>query len=250
MNGVSLWGYPVALPQDWDPCSTGTNRAKSDDSSIPTPDFAAFTEYLPVTCSAFSIASDPDGFAQKAEIAMDARISFGVERMLAVGGAGPDISTNPYLTDSSVTVLASGAAVKAIEAFAFLEEAIGATGQGGMIHATPGAAAAYFGAWRDYRPVEGGGEDEFLALTPLGTPVAIGGGYIGATPQGHPAAAEGQSWAFATGPVHAFTARDTTLNLKEVMDRSQNDVTFRAERQALVYWDTDLQVAVLVDWTP
>ena len=39
-------------------------------------------------------------------------------------------------------------------------------------------------------------------------------------------------------------------DITEVLDRSNNDVTFRAERYVLVEWDTVLQAAVLVDWTP
>jgi hypothetical protein len=34
------------------------------------------------------------------------------------------------------------------------------------------------------------------------------------------------------------------------LDTSNNDVTFRAERYALASWDTALQAAVLIDWTP
>lgn len=246
MNGVALWGYPDGTPLDWDPCATGTFRPKSDESNIPTPIFAAFTGYLPLTCSAFSIASAPEAFSEKSEIAMDAKISFGVERMLSQGGDGPDISTNPFLADANVTVLASGNAVSPTAGFAYLEEAIGGTAIGGMIHATPGAASAYFGPWRDYRlTVEG---VPFAAVTPLGTPIAIGGGYIGATPHGHAAAGEGESWIFATGPVWAFVDAETKLDLKQVLDRTDNVVTFRAERQALALWDTALQVAVLVNW--
>ncbi len=244
MNGVALWGYPEGTPLTWDPCSTGTYAVKSDDSSIPTPDFASFVAYLPVTCSAFSLASDPDGFAQKAEIALDATISLSYESALA---RGVPMSSNPFLADANVAILAGGAAVPVTAAFAYLEEAIGATGRMGMIHATPGAASAYFGPWRDYQNTS---EDDFVAVTPLGTPIAIGGGYIGATPFGGGAAAMGQSWIYATGPVEAFLQSEPRLNIKEVLERTMNDVTFRAERDALVEWDTALQVAVLADWTP
>lgn len=247
MNGVALWGYPEGTPETWDPCSTGTFQYKSDESSMPTPDFAAFVAYLPVTCSSFSIATDPDGFAERAEIALDAILSFAIESALA---KGIPMSANPFLADAAVDVLASGAAQTPTAGFAYLEEAIGATARGGMIHATPGAASAYFGPWRDYRPQAGQGEDEFVALTPLGTPISIGGGYAGATPSGEAAASAGQSWVYATGPVRAYVADEARLNIKEVLDRSNNDVTFRAERDVLVEWDTALQAAVLVDWSP
>lgn len=244
MNGVALWGYPEDVPDTWDPCGTGTYEIKSDVSSILTPDFGAFVVYQPVTCSAFSIASDPAGFAQKAEIALDARQSFAIERALARGVPAPGL--NPYLADASVTILAGGAAIPAWAALSYLEEAIGATGQMGMIHATPGAASAWFSQYRDYVSEQETPE----LLTALGTPVAAAGGYVGATPTGGGAPAAGQSWAYATGPVEVRLQREVTLTIKEVLDRSDNLVTFRAERYALVEWDTSLQAAVLVDWTP
>jgi len=244
MNGVALWGYPEDVPSTWDPCGTGTYEFKSDDSNIPTPDFGAFVVYQPVTCSAFSIASDPDGFAEKAEIALDAMQSFAIERALAQGVPAPGL--NPFLADANVSLPAGAGAVSPIAALAYLEEAIGATGRMGMIHATPGAASAWFSQYRDYRSEQETPE----LLTSLGTPVAAGGGYAGATPAGGAAPTAGQSWAYATGPVEVRLQREITLTIKEVLDRSENLVTFRAERYALVEWDTSLQAAVLVDWSP
>jgi hypothetical protein len=84
--------------------------------------------------------------------------------------------------------------------------------------------------------------------TTAGTPVSSGGGYAGATPFGESSAAAGQSWAFATGPVRVWLADEPTLDIKDVLDRQDNNVTFRAEKYALVEWDTSLQAAVLVDW--
>lgn len=247
MNGVALWGYPEGTPEAWDPCGTGTGiQYKSDESTMSTPDFAAFVAYLPVTCSSFTLASDPEGFALRSERALDATISHALELALS---QGVPMSTNPYLADSAVDVLNGGVAVSPLTGFSFLEEAIGATGRMGMIHATPGAAASYFGPWRDYRPTPDTGEHRFEAMTPTRIPIAIGSGYIGATPFGEAAAGPGQSWVYATGPVTAYVAEETTLNIKEVLDRSNNDVTFRAERYALVHWDTALQAAVLVDWS-
>lgn len=234
LNGVALWGYPEGVAETWDPCSDGTYRDKSSASTIPTPDFGSFVAYLPVTCSSFSLASDPAGFADKAEKALDAVISYTIEAALS---QGIPMSTNPYLTDANVSILNSGNAVTPTVGISYLEDAIGATGRQGMIHLTPGAATGFFGT-------------DPANVTGLGTPVAVGGGYVGAQPFGGGAAAAGQSWAFATGPVRAWIESELTLNIKDVLDRDSNDVTFRAERYALVEWDTALQAAVLIDWTP
>lgn len=238
MNGLALFGYPVGLPETWDPCGDASpENTKSDESSILTPDFAAFVAYIPVTCSSFSLATDPAGFAQRAEIALDARISYAFEAALA---KGVPMSNNPSLSDANVDVLASGAAVSPEVGLAWLEEAVGQTGQEGMLHATPGVVSRWFDVT--------GIEPSDPLRTPTGSIVVSGGGYVGATPFGESAAAAGESWVYATGPVQAWLAKEPTLNIKDVLDRSNNDVTFRAEKYALVEWDTSLQAAVLIDW--
>ena len=239
-NGAAIYGYPDGLPEAWDPCTTGTFRPKSSLSSFETPDFAAFVAYLPITCSSFSLASDPAGFAQRAEVTLDATISYAVEQALS---QGIPMSTNPFLADAGVTVLAGGAAKTPSEGLAWLEDAIGDTARAGIIHATPAVTSSWFATFPLFEP-----EIRSTLYTPNGTPVSAGAGYKGATPSGQAAAAAGQAWVYATGPVQVWLAEEATLNIKDVLDRADNDVTFRAERYALVTWDTSLQAAVLVDW--
>lgn len=240
-NGAALYGYPDGLPDTWDPCLTGTFAVKSDASSFETPDFAAFIAYLPIFCSSFSIAQDPDGFAERAELALDATISFAVEKALS---RGIPMSSNPFLADANADVLAGGAAVNPATGLAYLEDAIGATGRAGLIHATPGVTSSWFSTFPLFVP-----EITSTLFTANGTPVSSGGGYKGATPTGEAAAAVGQDWVFATGPVQAWIADEPKLSIEDVLDRSNNDVTYRAEKYALVTWDTSLQAAVLVDWS-
>ena len=198
--------------------------------------FASFVIYLPITCSAMSIG-DPEEFAGRAEIAMRAVESYAVEKQLV---SGDGIATNPYLEDADVDLLASGAAVSPAAALSYLEDAIGATGKQGMIHATPSVVSQWFDQTREDDPL----------VTVNGTRVVSGDGYIGSRPTGGSAAAAGQSWAYATGPVEVRHSDVVMPDISEVLDRTNNDVTFRAERYALVEWDTVLQAAVLVDWTP
>src|SRR5262245_22260413 len=77
-NGVNVWGYPVETPSLWEPCSTGTFRTKNDDSTWDQPRFDAIVAYLPIACS--TITADPEIFAERAERALDASLSFGVEQ--------------------------------------------------------------------------------------------------------------------------------------------------------------------------
>lgn len=235
--GASVYGYPISEPENWDPCSTGTFRTKAEGEPFPTPLFAAFISYLPITCSAMAIG-DPDEFRDRARVALNAVESFAVERALSQGVDG---LANPFFDDAAVDILAGGAAVSATVGLSYLEDAIGTTGKLGMIHATPAVASQWFGS-PQMTPVP--------YTTALGTPVAVGGGYAGGHPNGGSAAAAGQAWAYATGPVEVRHAEVNVLDIRDVLDRSNNDVTFRAERAVLATWDTALQAAVLIDWTP
>lgn len=242
MNGVSIWGYPEDVPELWDPCGTGTYETKSAVQSFSTPDFAAFVAYEPITCSSFTVASDPEAFAQRAERTLDAVISYAAEQALS---RGLPLVPNPYLADANATFPGGVAPLNPYVGLSFLEEAIGDTGRAGMIHATPAVVATWFTSFPIFEQ-----DIDSTLYTPNGTPVVSGGGYKGATPFGQAPAAAGQSWVYATGPVRAFVQDEVTLNIKDVLDRTDNVVTFRAEKYVLVEWDTALQAAVLIDWTP
>jgi hypothetical protein len=232
LNGAQIYGYPVSLPTSWDVCSEGTFRPKADGDDFPVPVFASFVLYLPISCSAMSIGN-PDEFRDRARKALDARESWGVEQVLSQGNG---IASNPYFGDVGVVLPAGNGAVSPAAGLAYLEEAIGATGQRGLIHSTPGPVSRWFEL------------DTDALVTSNGTPIASGGGYAGVVPTGGTAAGAGQSWVFATGPVEVRHTEGEVLDISEVLDRSNNDVTYRAERHVLATWDTELQVAVKIAW--
>jgi hypothetical protein len=237
LNGVNVYGYPSDTPSTWEPCSTGTFRVKSEGGEQPQARFDSFGIYLPIECSSSSIG-DWEDFKNRAERVLDATQSFAVEEALSQGVIG---SMNPFLGDTNVTVLGGGAVTPEV-GLRWLEDAIGGTGRMGLIHATPATVAAW-----EFEALETGS----ALRTPNGTPVASGGGYIGADADGS-AAAAGQAWAFATGPVQVRMSEMQLVEgeLNGTLDTSNNDVIFRAEKFALATWDTALQVAVLIDWTP
>lgn len=249
MNGVNVYGYPEDPPSTWEPCSSGTFRQKDEGGDQPLPRFDPFVIYSAISCSSLSIGDWRD-FAGRAEKVLDATQSFGIEDALSQGVV---TSSNPFFGDGDASILAGGAAVAPDVGIAYLENAIGATGRAGMIHIVP-AVASYLGynLFREIDPdgSEGSG-DEFLS-TGSGTHVAVGGGYIGADPVGGASPAAGQSWAFATGPIQVRLSEMQLVgdDINGVLDTSNNDVTFRAEKYALAIWDTALQAAVLIDWTP
>jgi hypothetical protein len=242
--GGVVWPYPPGLPESFDPCSTGTFRTKSEGEGWDLPQFQPFTVYLPITCS--SITAAAPGFADRVQLAFAATESYAVAYELARGVANP---LNPFLDDANLNILAGGVAQRPDAALSYLEDAIGATGRGGVILTTPAVGASFNGGNDGYGVEVQSGR---LVTTANTTPVALDGGFIGASPSLHAALVAGQGWAFATGPIMVRRSPEITIlsTLKESTDRSDNTVTFRAERDYLVIWDTVLQAGALVDWTP
>jgi hypothetical protein len=234
LNGVNLIGYPEAVPLPWnacDPDATGT-AIKEEGEPGPQAQFDPFVCYLPVTCSALSYPY----LTEWSERVLEATYSFAVEEAL-VGKVAAGLTPNPALGDSNVTILGGGAK-SPIVALSYLENAIGETGRAGLIHATPATVAQL-------------NTDTFLdpevLRTTNGNLVVSGDGYIGAEANGQ-APGAGQDWMFASGPVEVRISPMAITDLVESLDRSDNVLTFRAERWVLVTWDTALQSAVLVDW--
>lgn len=241
LMGGDVWGFPEELPQAIDPCASGTFRIKDEGGEQPRGLFGSYALYLPITCTASAI--DQDTFQDRAILTFRATESFGVAHELAFGTANP---LNPFLADGNGSFPAGNTALSPQTGLAWLEDAISATGRQGLIHATPATTSA----WSAFSLLQTAGGR--MTTVANGTPVASDGGYRGAQPAGHTAPGTGQSWAFATGPVQARRT-EIFLNppsLREALDRSENRVTYRAERGYLTVWDTALQAAVLVDWTP
>jgi hypothetical protein len=245
MNGVNVWGYPGGVPDVWEPCATGTERVKASGRGDELPRWDPFTVYFDLTCSMSFVGNGTnwEEFENRAELAMDATLSYGVEKALS---QGVPFGSNPFFGDGNGTILNGGVAVRPQEGFGLLENAIAnQTGRQGMIHADPGTIAA--------SGIQGAG---FLPeihdlYTPAGTPLISGAGYVGAFPTGYLETDPGASlsWIFATGPVEVRLGAGPTIDISQTLVRSDNEVTFRAERYVLAHWDTDFQAAVLVDWS-
>jgi hypothetical protein len=238
-NSVNVWGYPTGTPFLWDICSAGTDT-KSSESDWDQALFSSVTAYFPIVCS--TITAAPQEFAARAEAALDATFSFAVEQALSQGVAG---STNPFFGDANLTQLGGGT-ITAQAGLNYLENAIGETGRAGMIHATPGTISA----WNFVNLLTDNGEG--YIETANGTPVVSGGGYIGTDPSGKVGStpSTGIEWAFATGPVKVYAQDGPSLRVSEYVDRSINEIVYRAERDFVALWDTSLQSGVLIDWTP
>jgi hypothetical protein len=238
LNGVNVWGYPTGCTELWEPCLDGTFRIKEDESTQTNVRFDSFVVYKAVTCSAMGLR-DPQELFDRAEAALDATISAGVESALA---AGVDSSSNPFFGDSNVDILNSGTAVSAKVGQSFLEEYLGTECRQGMLHFTP-AILTSLQSWPAVR------KDQTELLSINGTPIVSGMGYQGTDTAALSTPSAKQDWAFATGPVKVYLGPVRLDSVRENLDREINLLTFRAERYVLAIWDTALQGAVLVDWS-
>jgi hypothetical protein len=238
-NGVISFGYPEGVPTFWEDSLAGTFRVKDDGDGFPSGTFTTFTLYVPVSCT--SAGMSPAEFAEKAGRVLEVTQAYGVEKALAAGVAGLN---NPFLSDANMTDLTpGGGAVSARVGISYLEEALAATARGGMIHVTPAVLDAL-------QPVRVTDDPTVPLYTGAGTPIAVGAGYGDITPADESAPAATEDWIFVSGPVEVRI--DDTVDLpdfSEALDRVNNDVTYRAEKVAVVSWDTALQAGILVDWT-
>ena len=241
-NGIALQGYSPQGASGFDPCGTGSNAIKTEGGSIPLPEFGPVEIYFAETCTARVVGPEEQWFLNRATVGLGGTEEAAVENVLATGGA---VSANPHLTDANLVQLNGGAATNPVEALALLEEQIGGTKKGGLIHATP-ATVSY---WSWYRLIqEPTKQGELYTLS--GTPVVCGYGYIGAHPDGGATPSATEDWAFATGPVEIWREPAITIypgSYKEALNRSNNNLTYRAERTYVITWDTVLQDGVLID---
>lgn len=239
--GVVVDSYPTDLPESHNPCAVGTMRVKAEGTEPPMPEFSSFTVVLPFTCSGIGLGNEAGAERARNRVreAFVAREGWEVERELALGVSDPD---RPHFTKAGQATFPTGAPNTAVgprASLGLLENAIGATAEGGWIHADP----ATFLAWAAWDLVETDGK---RAYTVRGTPVIIGDGYIGATPGS--ALTAGVAYAWATGPMRLIRDEVEILGpTAQVLDTTTNRATFRAERNYVAYWDTALLAGVRVD---
>lgn len=232
-----------------DPCSTGTDRVKASAGDIASQMSGTFNVYLSGFCTAQSIGPNPTFWTDRLKLAFQVYEGAAVERVLATGDGHSTLGS--YLGDPNMEVLGGGV-VSALRGLELLETEIAMAG-GGMVHVAPATATALI-SLSVIAPVRG------VMRTLLGTPVAVGAGYIGVTPDGEAAPAADQEWAFASGLIQIYRGEIETVpdRYADAFDRSMNDVLYIAERPYLFNWiarqdsadDDHVQAGVLIDLVP
>lgn len=240
--GVRVFGYAEDTPFGFSACDEGTDNLKDEGGFPPTPWFEAFEAYVPINCSRLGIGSWEE-YKSLANEALLAGAAHAAERQLSQGAFLAYTALeerNPNLAE--VATVIGGGAVDPREGLALLENAGAETARAYVLHATPGIATAW--------AFEGGlVSDGRVMRTHLGTPVVVGGGYIGADAGTNPDA--NTEYAFVTGPIMAAVSELHELAPDEAstLDRATNDPVYRAEVEILVAWDRQLQAAALIDWS-
>jgi hypothetical protein len=232
-----------------DPCSTGTDRVKASSGDIAQQMSGTFNVYLSGFCTAQSIGPNPTFWTDRLKLAFQVYEGAAVERVLATGDGHQTLGS--YLGDPNMEVLGGGV-VSALRGLELLETEIALAG-GGMVHVAPATATAMISA-NLLTAVRG------VMQTYLGTPVAVGAGYIGVTPDGEASPAADQEWAFASGPIQIYRGDVETVpdRYADAFDRALNDVLYIAERPYLFNWiarqdsadDDHVQAGVLIDLVP
>lgn len=240
MNGIEMWPYPTHTGDVFNPDAAGSDRVKAAGESIANPRFFPFVGYVGDSCSSLHIGSHEEYRARILDV-FDAVESSLVARQLMTSSF--DVTANPHLADGRGTVL--GTPVSLALGLALLETAIARSSRGGLIHVSP-----KIGILLGQTHIVAG-KDGMVLRTILGTPVIVDPGYVDPpAPVGHGTPADTQEWIYASGPVDVRRSRPYMLpdNPREALDRSNNNVTYRAENEFVVAWDTAVQAAVLVDF--
>jgi hypothetical protein len=241
-NGITVHGYPQEPGVAWGVCSDNSPEEKgTQEFPIPLPSFGPLTVYLTETCSSPYIRS-PEDFRKRALAAFGAVESAAVAREFELGEFIPN---NPHLGDANLDVLNTATSTSIPDGISYLEQAIAETHRAGVIH-MPSWVAFWLST------VGGGGVLQQVGnklYTVNGTLVIADFGYTGGAPAGQPDTFATEAWCYATGPVETLRTEPVIIpdELSQALDRLDNTVEYRAERYYIPFWDTALQVGVLVD---
>lgn len=240
-NGVEVFPYPPDPAKSWNACALGTFRQSKDSgTTVVNPQFDPMIIYIAEHCSAVRI--DQDSYTQRATAALAAVESAAVATEFM---RGDELPLNPNLGNSTRLVLLNGGAVTSpTNALALLEWAIAQSQRAGIIHMTPSLMAALGQLKWD--------NSTGVVRTPAGTVVVPEAGYSRQgswAPVGGAQAHGTQEWMFATGPIEIRRTEMFVVpeRIDQAINRTTNDVTYRAERYYLVDWDVQLHAAVLTD---
>lgn len=219
----------------------------------------ANVDYVPpsvavgVPCSAISGEAELLDAKARAQALLDRCETLGIARELWTGTAAqaenPDLP-NDYLNNSAtVTQLAGGAAVSAMDALANLENYLASSSCGGvgMIHATPQTVTI----WKHLQLIDRQADGRILTV--LGTTIVADPGYDGSAPGGAVDATGATAWAYATGMIDLRRGPVKVVppgnELVSGVNRTNNDFNVYAYRPFAATFDPCSHGGIKVDHT-
>lgn len=232
--------------------AAGATYAARDGNEVDTDPFMVWTED---ECSSFGwSANDYVGRAQRLLAASEAyavetEFWTGTQAQAAIS-AGVAYPDDQWLAQSvSCVTLNSGGPTNIGYGLGLLQAALGdcSGGGAGMIHCPPWMLNALL-TLMIVTPVPPNGNTPAQIIDLRGNRIVPGFGYTSNLgPDGNPAGA-GYSWMYATGPVRIYRDDPQVYpnTYAQALDRVNNDITFRVERNYLVDWDRCCHFAVLV----
>ncbi len=264
LDGIR-WAAPSDAPVELATvCWGGAGFSDARSTSAPATSFHPFAVIAHDSCYAPSFTEAE--FQERARASLAAQEPFAVESEFERGTLIP---ANPRLAQATAghVYLASTANSQATQltltpkdALAVLDEGIARWGKGlGMIHAPAYVIAQWVAARAinvpDYEPADLPLDPKpRLLFSPNGNPIVAGSGYFGAspdlatvpdlTPAGHAA-----MWAYATDLVTVHRDATSTLltaDQGQSINRTNNEITYRAYRMYAVAWSRLLHASVKI----
>lgn len=228
----------------WANCS---GEMKEVDPTSPLVAAFPFTVYAGFTCSTWGMEEEER--IAHAQVRLGARESQAIENELWHGtlAAAEGWTTNPVLAGSATTALTTGSETSPLPyALASIQQALReclGSDVAGTIHASAKAASLWMATYQIFREPDG------IIRDLMGNVIVVGAGYDGSSPIGVVDPTGRTEWVYGTGPVRVFVG-PVYLNpteTKEAVERSTNDITWRAERSASPHFDPCCLYGINVD---
>ena len=229
-------------------CPPDQPQTKDEEDLPPVVTYVPFAVYVSARCSTMGGRPTLDALMVRAAIVLDAVTDKQLEAEFWTGAfAQANSLPNNYLTNVSSleNLTPASALIGGAYALAALQEYLADCNDGsrGMIHATRATVTMWFEQQAGLR------REGNLILDAYDNLIVPGVGYPGTGPGDVAEADSDTSWAYATSMVEVKIGSVLPLpgTVAQAVNRSTNDVVFRAEKPVAAFWDGCCHAGVRVN---
>lgn len=229
-------------------CPTDPEQTKGAEDLPAIVTFVPYAVYASARCSTMGGPASMDYLQARAAMILDAVTDKQMEAEFWSGTlAQAQGLPNNYLTNSASmeNLTPSTDVIGGAYALAALQMYLADCNDGGqgMIHATRATVTMWFEQQAGLR------REGVLILDAYDNLIVPGVGYPGTGPDGDPEDDTDTAWAYATSlvGVKIGAVDPITTSVSQAVDRSLNDVTFRAEKPVAAFWDGCCHAGVRVN---